>query len=68
MIRNILQKQYIYLPLSSSGWVYYIGKKQVEMFATEGLSLNLSGSADGRDGHRISNIQTFCTSLIYDYM
>ena len=30
-----------------------MGKKQVDVFATEGLSLNLSGSADG-----ISNTQT----------
>ena len=27
-----------------------MGKKQVDVFATEGLNLNLSGSADGRDG------------------
>ena len=40
--------------------MYYIGKKQVDMFTTEGLSLNLSGSADGRDRRGISNIQTFC--------
>ena len=34
--------------------------KQVDMFATEGLSLILSGSADGRDGRDgrgISNIR-----------
>ena len=49
-----------------------MGKKQVDVFATEGLSLNLSGSADGRDGRDgrgISNTQTLCknrlvTSLI----
>ena len=38
-----------------------MGKKQVDVFATEGLSLNLSGSAngrDGRDGRGISNTQT----------
>ena len=40
-----------------------MGKKQVDVFATEGLSLNLSGSADGRDGRDgrgISNTQTLC--------
>ena len=38
-----------------------MGKKQVDVFATDGLSLNLSGSADGRDGRDgrgISNTQT----------